>query len=248
MINKFYAVKVDSTILHCAYRVRIQQHHRIVELLVLRAHRKVKHSGASDTLTYLRESYWILKGWQVVRKIIKSCVVCRRLEGPPYPAVPASDLPFERVSEHPPFTHTGVDFAGPLYLAEKDNTGKAYICLFTYASTRAVHLELTHDMGVDSFLLASTHPRSPIKPKSSTKTNGGGSKSKKAALHEKVYPITEVFNPLFLEEQRKKVYQGPILQLYWCVTSLLGKQEYHQMWEGSGVREFKESILGLVPI
>ena len=50
----------------------------------------------------------------------------------------------------------------------------------------------------------STHPRPPIKPKSSIKTNRGGSKSKKAALDEKVYPITEVFNPLFLEEQRKK--------------------------------------------
>ena len=89
-----------------------------------------------------------------MRKIIKSCVVCQRLEGPSYPTVPTPDLPFERVSEHPPFTHTGVDFAGPLNVAEKDNTEKAYICLLTCASTRAVHLELTHDIGVDSFLLA----------------------------------------------------------------------------------------------
>ena len=50
----------------------------------------------------------------------------------------------------------------------------------------------------------STHPRSPIKPKNSIKKNEGGSKSKKAPLDERVYPITEVFNPLFLEEQRKK--------------------------------------------
>ena len=60
----------------------------------------------------------------------KNCVVCQRLEGPSYPAVPAPDLPFERVSEHPSFTHTGIDFAGPLYVAEKDNTGKA--CLLVH--------------------------------------------------------------------------------------------------------------------
>ena len=50
----------------------------------------------------------------------------------------------------------------------------------------------------------STHPRSPIKPRNSTKTNGKGSKSKTAVLNEKIYPITEVFNPQFLEDQRKK--------------------------------------------
>ena len=93
------------------------------------AHHNVKHSGVSDTLTYLRERYWILKGWQVVRRLIRACVVCRKLEGPAYPTIPAPDLPHERVSDHPPFTHTGVDFAGPLYITERDHTtGKAYIC------------------------------------------------------------------------------------------------------------------------
>ena len=34
------------------------------------------------------------------------------------------------------------------------NTENAYICLFTCASTRAVHLDLLHDLGVKSFLQA----------------------------------------------------------------------------------------------
>ena len=86
----------------------------------------------------------------MVRKIIMACVVCRKLQGSPYPTIPAPDLPYERVYDHPPFTHTGVDYAGPLYIAEKDGTtGKAYICLFTCVSTRALHLELTHDLEAD---------------------------------------------------------------------------------------------------
>ena len=83
----------------------------------------------------------------MVRKVVKSCVVCRKLEGPSYHSVPSPDLPIERVSDDPPFSHTGVDYAGPLYIAGRDNHEKVYICLFTCASTRAIHLELTPDMG-----------------------------------------------------------------------------------------------------
>ena len=67
------------------------------------------------------------------------------------------DLPSFRVSEDPPFTHTGIDFAGPMYLrevsAQDASTSKAYICLFTCGSTRAIHLEMSTDLSVASFLL-----------------------------------------------------------------------------------------------
>jgi len=88
--------------------------------------------------------------------VIRSCVTCRRLEGHSYDPVPPPDLPVERVSEDPPFSHVGVDFAGPLYIRAKqaeDEQEKVYVCLFTCTATRAVHLELTRDIGVDTFLL-----------------------------------------------------------------------------------------------
>ena len=114
-----------------------------------------KHSGVSQTLTLLRESYWVLKGRQLTCKVIRSCVVCRRIEGPPYTSGPSPDLPAKRVSEDPPFSYTGVDFAGPLYVnSSLGHSEKAYVCLFTCASTRAVHLEMTHDISVEGFLLA----------------------------------------------------------------------------------------------
>ena len=69
-----------------------------------------------------------------------------------------SDLPSICISEDPPFSHTGVDFAGPLFVrgnstTESDNN-KCYVCLFTCTSTRAVHLDLTPNLTVESFLLA----------------------------------------------------------------------------------------------
>lgn len=61
-------------------------------------------------------------------------------------------LPEDRIKPAPPFTNVGLDFAGPLYL--KDSDEKVYICLFTCAVTRAVHLELVCDMTTERFLLA----------------------------------------------------------------------------------------------
>ncbi|KAK6181888.1 hypothetical protein SNE40_009666 [Patella caerulea] len=64
------------------------------------------------------------------------------------------DLPAARVSSDPPFTNTGLDFAGPLHSSDLGENSKTYVCLFTCASTRAVHFELTRDLSVPSFLLA----------------------------------------------------------------------------------------------
>ena len=69
----------------------------------------------------------------------------------------------------------------------------------------------------------STHPRSPLKQRNFTKKGNKSRKNKIAPLDEKIYPITEVFNLFFLRNGEKKVYQGPTLQLYWCVASFLGK-------------------------
>ena len=62
----------------------------------------------------------------------------------------------EQVSDDPPFTHLGIDFADPLYICRHNssNERKVYICLFTCASTRAIHLELTDMLSADSFPLA----------------------------------------------------------------------------------------------
>ena len=113
--------------------------HHVVELLIQDVHKKIKHSGTLDTLSTIRERFWILKGRQAVKHVLKSCTICNRYENLPYSSVISPDLPVVRVSDAPPFTHT---YAGPLYTYEKcfNNVRqeKAYICLFTCASTRAV--------------------------------------------------------------------------------------------------------------
>lgn len=131
--------------------------HHVVELIIRDTHDRMLHSGVNTTLTTIRERFWIIRGRQTVKRILRRCVPCRRIEGNHFPIPQQPELPKERVSDDPPFTHTGVDFAGPLYTSEKvENTedAKVYVCLFTCASTRAVHLELTKRLSTEAFMLA----------------------------------------------------------------------------------------------
>ena len=132
--------------------------HPFVQLVIKNVHNSIMHFGVSQTVTALRE--WIIRGREAVKGIVKGCVIYRRYEGTSYKSLPTADLPIERVSDDPPFTHIGLDFAGPLFVSSSNSskaiqdTIKDYICVFTCASTQAIHLELTRGLDVQSFLLA----------------------------------------------------------------------------------------------
>ena len=51
------------------------------------------------------------------------------------------------------YSHSGVDFSGALYLQHGRNEIKVYLCLFTCATTRVVHLKIVQDLTAESFLL-----------------------------------------------------------------------------------------------
>ena len=128
--------------------------HLLVKMLVLRAHARVYHDGVSETLNEVRASYWIVKGRSLVKRILRKCVTCRRLEGKAYPSPPPPPLPEFRVKVDSPFSTTGVDFAGPMYAKgpSSSKSTKVWICLYTCCITRAVHLDLVQDMTAPSFI------------------------------------------------------------------------------------------------
>ena len=129
----------------------VSRRHHFTKLLVRDAHRRVTHNGVKETLTELRTRYWILKGRQTVKKEIHRCPVCRRHEGGAYGGIPAPPLPVFRVQPHRPFSSVGVDFAGPLYLKGETEV-KAWLCLYTCCTTRAVHLDLVPDLSTNTFV------------------------------------------------------------------------------------------------
>lgn len=93
--------------------------HAFVSLLVKRTHDRVKHSGINATLKAVRERFWILCARETVKQILRHCVVCRRYDAVPCKPLKFAELPSNRVSEDPPFSHIGLHFAGPLHVEDQ---------------------------------------------------------------------------------------------------------------------------------
>ena len=124
------------------------------KLVIMQAHESVKHNGVRETLTEIRAQYWMIKGRQAVKDVLSKCVACKKVLGRANSTPPTPPLPSFRVSDDLAFSKVGVDFAGPLYVKNmyqsKGKMHKCYIALFTCASTRAIHLELTPDLSANS--------------------------------------------------------------------------------------------------
>ena len=130
--------------------------HMVVDKIIQSAHeREATHAGPETTLAITRERFWIIQGRRNVTRVIHRCLKCKRQVTKPLMQRMAP-LPVERASPSPPFTHVGLDFTGHLFLKLKGSTvpQKAYVFIFTCASTRMVHFELTNDMTTDEFLQA----------------------------------------------------------------------------------------------
>lgn len=126
----------------------------VTRLIVLDAHEKVLHHGVETTLAHIRNEFWIVKGRKTVKNIIRKCVTCIRYQGRTMLPPPSPDLPDFRISNLNAFQATGLDYCGPLFIRNKfcKADQKVYILLFTCATSRAIHLELTPDLQCDAFI------------------------------------------------------------------------------------------------
>ena len=122
----------------------------LTNLIVLHCHCITGHGGANMTLNQLLQRYWILRSTAVVRRVLNSCMHCRRRYEKPG-AQKMADLPPSRLQiDTHPFAYCGVDYFGPLLVKQRRSQVKRYGCLFTLTS-RAIHIEVAMDLTTDAF-------------------------------------------------------------------------------------------------
>lgn len=128
--------------------------HHVTNLIIQNCHRQQGHCGPSQVLAFIRERFWIVRGLSAVRRVLASCMNCRKQNARPGEQIMAP-LPSARVAPtDPPFTHVGVDYFGPLFVKQGRSQVKRYGCLFTCLTMRAVHIEVAHTLEADSFICA----------------------------------------------------------------------------------------------
>lgn len=136
------------------YPVILPARHPAVLAFLRDLHEVNGHYGYRQMITDSWERYWIVGGTVAAKKIVRSCVVCRRRDARPAQQRMA-DLPPDRVTRGgAAFTNTGLDYFGPMTVKVGRRNEKRYGCLFTCLQTRAVHVEVAHSLDTQSFLMA----------------------------------------------------------------------------------------------
>ena len=109
--------------------------HRLTEI--------VHHGGVRTTLTELRSRFWVPKGRQTIKKLLKKCVTCKRWQGSAYNNPKTAALPEFRAKEAALFSKVGIDFAGPLCVKDfkSKDMRKVYIAIFPCCVTILVEIE-----------------------------------------------------------------------------------------------------------
>ena len=136
------------------FPVLLPRNEHFTQLLIANIHERNCHAGVAHTLAQLRKKYWIPQGRTAIRQVIRNCLTCIRYQGGPYQTKVMSPWPRSKTTESSPFTNTGVDYFGPLYVKNRGNWKNVWICLFICTAVRAVHLEVVEDMTAEHFLEA----------------------------------------------------------------------------------------------
>ena len=149
--------QIKGVVLQESQPILLRSNSYFTELVVLKCHNEVKHSGLESTLNRIRCKYWLIRGRSTVKSIIRKCVTCRLIQAKCVQPPPTPLLPEHRLSWDFPFQEVRVDGTGPLYVRDNYSKStelfKAYILVFICATTRCTYLELVTDFTTETLTL-----------------------------------------------------------------------------------------------
>ncbi|XP_070144891.1 uncharacterized protein [Drosophila kikkawai] len=134
--------------------VILSHRHSLTEMIVRHFHAQMKHQNVDATIAQIRTRFWVTKMRRMLKEVISSCYECKLQRTRPMPPIMAP-LPEDRLEAGGwPFKYTGLDYFGPLLVTVARHREKRWVALFTCLTTRAIHLELAHDLSTDSCIIA----------------------------------------------------------------------------------------------
>jgi len=150
----------------------------LVHLYIDELHVQYHHAGLQTLLFIISDSHHIPALHNYLKKLSCRCATCQRA----YSRRTTQQLGLlsaSRTTPAPPFSETGLDFAGPFYVCRghvwRPVLIKSYVCVFVCTVTKAVHLELSSDFSMEEFLATlkrfCARRRTPLSIQSDNGTN-----------------------------------------------------------------------------
>ena len=110
MRSKSRVSGIKSITFNRMHPIMLRKDSNFTKLAILRAHEKVCHQGVESTLNQVRGKYWVIRGRQSVKSVLRKCIICRIIHAKP--AIPPSMplLPEFRIECNYAFENVGLDF------------------------------------------------------------------------------------------------------------------------------------------
>ena len=125
----------------------------LTELIVRDAHLKLAHAGCYSLLSHLRKRFYVVHFFSMVKRILKECLVCRRLNSRTVKLNQSPYRDFRVLPPSEPFKYLFMDYIGPITVKNPTKI-KIWLLCFTCLWSRAINLRICLDLSVRGFLRA----------------------------------------------------------------------------------------------
>ena len=126
----------------------------LTKLIIWDAHIKLFHTGCYAVLAELRKHYYIPKQFSVIKKILKECVHCRRLNCRTVKTNQNCYREFRVDPPNIPFANIFIDYLGPFNVKHNGVNNKVWLLCITCTWSRAINLKICRSLGLADFLRA----------------------------------------------------------------------------------------------
>ncbi|XP_062537864.1 uncharacterized protein LOC134206189 [Armigeres subalbatus] len=131
----------------------LPRNNHITRLIISHYHNKYHHQNHNTVVNELRQRYSISRLKPAYNEIRRCCQQCKNDRAQPLPPA-MGDLPLPRLAAYArQFTYMGVDYFGPIMITVGRRQEKRWVLLATCLTTRAIHLQIIHNMTTDSCIL-----------------------------------------------------------------------------------------------
>ena len=126
----------------------------LTNLIITDYHKTLAHAGIYSILSELRKRFFVPHCFSVIKRILKNCVVCKRVNSRPVKLNQSTYRNFRADPPTIPYRSIFIDFIGPLYVRENGSKTKKYLLCISCLWSRSVNLKICKDLSLPSLLRA----------------------------------------------------------------------------------------------
>ena len=157
ILSKDNLLKVKSKFGTCAqskYPILLPKNSKLTNLIIRDLHVSFSHAGIYTLLKELRKEFWITHYYSTVRKMLRQCITCKRLNERSIKLNQSSYRDFRVEPPSIPFRYVCLDYMGPFNVTWNGKKSKVWILIITCMWSRAINMKICINANVKEFLRA----------------------------------------------------------------------------------------------